>query len=251
MAIALDSLSTATLLNALEPLTWTHTPTTAPDLVLVAIGSASGAIDPTISSVTYGATSMTFMRRVSFSVDGDGLQATTAELFYCASPGAGAKTVTVNYTTHTTYGAVGSAWAFTGVDLVTGPFDVNFGSPYAFIDSASYPSGVALCSISSFLASATSIGVGIAVVETIDGASAATLDTSGGDIEQFNIEGGTLASSTRIQVAGVFEPAMVSRTGANWTISPGAGWVSIGTGIKAAAEVAVVGSNPISLMVGA
>ena len=223
MAIALDSQTTATLLNTSEPLTWTHTPSATPDLIVVAIGSCSAAINPVHSSITYGASSLTKYKSGNFSLDADTLTTELLELWYCVSPGSGAKTVTVNYGTHTTYGAVGACFAFTGVNTAD-PMDIAT-APAGFYNSGIglLPSGVA----------ATSMLLSVALIEKVDGNPTAT-HVAGEDVERVNLEGGTLAATNRIQlVASTVAPGYTAGLAA-WNLSVEAGWMGTTLGIKAA-----------------
>lgn len=211
--VAFDKVTNPASFNgAASPWTWTHTPVGTPTAALVIFENFVGGA--TISSVTYGGTSMTAVSGSPLAIDGS-----NSVYIYClVNPTAGAQTINVNFT--------GSAFIGGGSITVTG-------------------SDTSTCSTATNTATGTGTAASVAVTSNTndlvidivgtDNANTTTQTAGGGQTARFNnvVAGNNVnSSSTKAAAAG--------STTVSWTISTSTAWAQIATAVKSASVAAAV-----------
>ncbi len=116
MSVAFDAKgpSTGTTSSASNTISWTHTPSGTPTAAAVVIGWVDTG-GKTISSVTYGGTSMSQAGSTQISASGFWKTA----IFGLANPASGAQTVTVTFSGALSHGGTGQSITVTGSDTTT------------------------------------------------------------------------------------------------------------------------------------
>ena len=203
--IAVDAESSASDSTSVTTLSWTHTVGSGSDRLLM-VGVSSSVAAHTVTSLTYGAASLTFLgRRQSASVD--------TELWYLVAPAVGADTITV--TLSAAARIVGGAVSFTGVHQTT--------------PLGSYTSDTATSASPSVTVSSAE---GEAVIDCLAAQGNAGSATVGsGQTQRWNINTGT--GSSFVIGAGSTEPGASSVT-MSWTLESSKEWALGAVAIKPA-----------------
>lgn len=193
--VSFDAVASNSVAGGGNTLTWTHTPVGVP--TGVGVGVENFTANCSVSSITYGAASLT--QAVAQSIPG---QNTNVELWGVANPPAGPQTVTVNFTGSTCFAQAGSI-------TVTGG---STSTVFRATNSAQGSNNAPTVSVTS--------ATGDLVVDVLGETSSSATPTAGGSQ---TLRWGPLNAGSNT-AAGSTLPATGASTSMSWSLSGSVPW---------------------------